>query len=781
MVAGFGAVVRLVAVCVSGLVVGLLSPVPAGAVSGVPGGVSMPGGVSAAAGGCQAQLRLSPVLVPSCGVLWGAVANAFNKRPGWPAQGPAAHRRYEAATGRTVGAYAYYYRGSTGQTFPRPPEIGLSRESGKQRLLYMHWKIADDMTFADVAAGKADRRIDRQAAYLKANYTDKFFISLHSEMEPQVQQAPGSGRTAKDFAAMYRYVHDRMRSQGATNAVWVVAFMGYPRWATQSWFRDLYPGDGVVDWIAWDPYSSTDNGYQDFKTLLNSTLDSRDGSYRGMYNYLRAQHPGKPLMLSEYGVFHTPGKPGAVPTRKADFYRSVAAQLDQFPAVKMMMNFDTEFDDFNNNGFDISVFNNPTNLAAFKSLSADPRLVNPVPPDSGNRPPSASFTSDVDRLSVAVDGSGSGDPDGRIVSYRWDFGDGATGRGVRASHDYTTPGQYRVTLVVTDDRGATGTAAQTVTVSQDAVQFVGSSGVNGNLVTADVPLPRGVRRGDAVVLTVGSAVDITGLTLSGAGEWRQVGRFDKGNLSAAAFSTTLRAADLGKPLRVALPGYGKVDVQLHAYRGGGSGLAVSGFAADGSFSPAALSTPDVRVAEPDSWAVHAWYTRSATVGSIAAPRGVSVRRSDNGVGAGRITSLVADTGRAVPVGTLRGVTATPDAVAPVGSAFTLLLAPEEPNRPPTQAPPTQGPPTQGPPTQAPPTQGPPTQGPPTQGPPTQGPPTQGPPTQAPPTQAPPTQGAADPGAADPGAADPGAADPGAADWRNCTRTTTGWHPDGRPS
>ena len=410
---------RLVAVCALALAMGLLSPVAHG---------------TAVAADCPRPTKVSEQLVPSCGVLWGAVANAFNKRPGWPSQGPTAHRRYEAATGRTVGAYAYYYRGSTGQTFPRPPEIGLSRESGKQRLLYMHWKIADDMTFADVAAGKADRRIDRQAAYLKANYTDKFFISLHSEMEPQVQQAPGSGRTAKDFAAMYRYVHDRMRSQGATNAVWVVAFMGYPRWATQSWFRDLYPGDGVVDWIAWDPYSSTDNGYQDFKTLLNSTLDSRDGSYRGMYNYLRAQHPGKPLMLSEYGVFHTPGKPGAVPTRKADFYRSVAAQLDQFPAVKMMMNFDTEFDDFNNNGFDISVFNNPTNLAAFKSLSADPRLVNPTttggfapPPVIGPDPPATAPPATVPPAPGPPGGPPPPPPAGPVAGGPADPGDGQAG------------------------------------------------------------------------------------------------------------------------------------------------------------------------------------------------------------------------------------------------------------------------------------------------------------------------------------------------------------------
>jgi len=53
--------------------------------------------------------------------------------------------------------------------------------------------------------------------------------------------------------------------------------------------------------------------------------------------------------------------------------------------------------------------------------------------------------------SVTFDGTGSTDPDGTIVQYDWDFGDGTTGTGAVATHSYGVAGTYTVTLKVTDD------------------------------------------------------------------------------------------------------------------------------------------------------------------------------------------------------------------------------------------------------------------------------------------------------------------------------------------
>jgi hypothetical protein len=52
---------------------------------------------------------------------------------------------------------------------------------------------------------------------------------------------------------------------------------------------------------------------------------------------------------------------------------------------------------------------------------------------------------------VYFDASRSVDIDGTIVSYVWDFGDGANGYGVYVHHRFDAPGEYRVTLTVRDN------------------------------------------------------------------------------------------------------------------------------------------------------------------------------------------------------------------------------------------------------------------------------------------------------------------------------------------
>ncbi|MBC7093129.1 PKD domain-containing protein, partial [Candidatus Bipolaricaulota bacterium] len=85
-----------------------------------------------------------------------------------------------------------------------------------------------------------------------------------------------------------------------------------------------------------------------------------------------------------------------------------------------------------------------------------------------NQPPTASFvfspTNPDPGVSVTFNGTASSDPDGTIVSYAWNFGDGGTASGPTVSHAYGAAGAYTVTLTVTDNLGATGTKTQTIQV-----------------------------------------------------------------------------------------------------------------------------------------------------------------------------------------------------------------------------------------------------------------------------------------------------------------------------
>jgi PKD repeat protein len=68
---------------------------------------------------------------------------------------------------------------------------------------------------------------------------------------------------------------------------------------------------------------------------------------------------------------------------------------------------------------------------------------------------------------ITFDGTGSSDPDGTIVAYHWDFGDGATGSGAQPIHAYSMAGGYTVELCVTDNFQGTQCCETSVQVLPD--------------------------------------------------------------------------------------------------------------------------------------------------------------------------------------------------------------------------------------------------------------------------------------------------------------------------
>jgi len=107
-----------------------------------------------------------------------------------------------------------------------------------------------------------------------------------------------------------------------------------------------------------------------------------------------------------------------------------------------------------------------------------------------NTSPAAYFTasplSGPAPLSVAFSAMLSEDPDGFIVKWEWDFGDGNSKVGESVTHTYDTPGTYDVTLRVTDDDSATATAQRTITVT--AAEEPGGAGAGPTASFTATPL-----------------------------------------------------------------------------------------------------------------------------------------------------------------------------------------------------------------------------------------------------------------------------------------------------
>jgi PKD repeat protein len=119
-----------------------------------------------------------------------------------------------------------------------------------------------------------------------------------------------------------------------------------------------------------------------------------------------------------------------------------------------------------------------TGVAANCTVTApNPRMVN-VPAGGATRtdfaitcsapanlPPTAAFAPPSCNFLDCSFTSTSSDPDGSIVSYSWNFGDGtALATAQNPSHSYGTAGTYPVTLTVTDNQGAQDNVSHSVTV-----------------------------------------------------------------------------------------------------------------------------------------------------------------------------------------------------------------------------------------------------------------------------------------------------------------------------
>ena len=227
---------------------------------------------------------VSALLVPSCGAWLGATTPSRYSESDYPA----GLAEYEAAAQNQPDIMHFYKRDE--DVFPTAQEIALAERPGQQRsILFYNWKPSTSLSWRQVADGGADASIDAVAASI-GQYPHTLFLAVWHEPEND-QDVLGS---AADYVAMYRHVVGRLRDLGVTNAVYVMNYMGFALWADV--VSDFYPGDDVVDWIAYDPYGF--GSHNDLDAFLNEAAEG----WPGFYTWARRKAPDKPIMLGEWGI-----------------------------------------------------------------------------------------------------------------------------------------------------------------------------------------------------------------------------------------------------------------------------------------------------------------------------------------------------------------------------------------------------------------------------------------------------------------------------------------------
>jgi hypothetical protein len=279
---------------------------------------------SAHAGSTGNACPRSNLLVPSCGVLWGAYAPLGSGQT-WQQDTTS----LESAVGRPFDiVYRYQDFSTSGPgVFPDASDQALAASG---HVLLEDWNprifsTGAKIQWASIAAGNYDASvIDPEAARIKA-YGKPIMLSFDHEMDARV----GVTGTAADYVAAYRHIHDEFARLGVTNVIWVWTTSGYSGHFSE--FPSLYPGNSYVDWIGYDPYNFASCHSTSWKNFTQ-TIDP-------MYQWLESNGYGdKPFILPEYGTVPDPTNPNA----EADWYSQIPAALATHPNIKAMVEWDDQ-------------------------------------------------------------------------------------------------------------------------------------------------------------------------------------------------------------------------------------------------------------------------------------------------------------------------------------------------------------------------------------------------------------------------------------------------------
>jgi beta-mannanase len=209
-------------------------------------------------------------------------------------------------------------------------------------ILVMNWKPSANWKDASGDNASVNAGIDQMAASIKTLGDTKILLVLYHEPENDVSSDvncpdvayKGSAGTPTDYRNMWANVQNRFEAAGTTNVVWGMNYMGFASW--NCLIKDLWPGNGRVDWVLWDPYSG-------------SNADTWDDAVGRYYDWFTQNSDSthdflsKPWGLGEFGIGHGTTLT-ADQAHTYQFYDDAKAGLsnNKYSRIKAYLNFDSQ-------------------------------------------------------------------------------------------------------------------------------------------------------------------------------------------------------------------------------------------------------------------------------------------------------------------------------------------------------------------------------------------------------------------------------------------------------
>ncbi len=211
---------------------------------------------------------------------------------------------YERVVGKRVAWVMFSHNWFQGREFPAQT-AGWIRGQGATPYIRLMLRSDTELTHREplytlqaIINGKFDADLARwaqAAASFGTPIISEFGTEMNGDWFPWNARWNGRSQGAARFQAAYRHIIDIMRSNGASNIVWVfhVNNIDGPerRWNR---FERYYPGDSYIDWLGLSLYSAQ-GPHEDW------TVDFTRSLPEVMARFTRMA-PAKPVIVAEFGT-----------------------------------------------------------------------------------------------------------------------------------------------------------------------------------------------------------------------------------------------------------------------------------------------------------------------------------------------------------------------------------------------------------------------------------------------------------------------------------------------